>query len=74
MVESDLRWLGLSDSKVAETIKNKSLTEQLVSIVKLAKQQLASVGQKLDVFPKVLFHPYRYSHFCLGQSVVQCGI
>ncbi|KAF8372058.1 qars-1 [Pristionchus pacificus] len=52
MVESDLRWLGLSDSKVAETIKNKSLTEQLVSIVKLAKQQLASVGQKLDVFPK----------------------
>ncbi|GMS95613.1 hypothetical protein PENTCL1PPCAC_17788, partial [Pristionchus entomophagus] len=52
MAEAELRWLGLSDSKVAETIKNKSLTEQLLSIVKLAKEQLSSSGKKVDTFPK----------------------
>lgn len=39
-------------SKIAETIKNKSLTEQLLSIVKLAKEQLESSGKNVDVFPK----------------------
>ncbi|GMT24399.1 hypothetical protein PFISCL1PPCAC_15696, partial [Pristionchus fissidentatus] len=52
MADADLRWLGLSDSKVAETLKNKSLTEQLLSIIKLAKDQLAAAGRNVQSFPK----------------------
>ncbi|GMR47948.1 hypothetical protein PMAYCL1PPCAC_18143, partial [Pristionchus mayeri] len=52
MADAELRWMGLSDSKVAETIKNKSLTKQLVDIANIAKEQLASCGKNNETFHK----------------------
>ena len=49
MADAELKWLGLSDSKVAETVKNKALTEQLLSIIKLAKASGGSESNQKKV-------------------------
>lgn len=35
-----LQWLGLGDNKINETLKNTSLTDLLISIINLAKNQV----------------------------------
>lgn len=42
---ADLKWLGLSESKVNETLKNSSLTKQLCGIVVLAREALREKGE-----------------------------
>lgn len=39
-----LKWLNLSNDKVAETLKNASLTERLSRIIACAKDELSALG------------------------------
>lgn len=48
----DLAWLGLSESKISETVKNAALTQQLVTIVELAKESLKTAGMPLNSVSK----------------------
>lgn len=43
-MESDLKWLGLSDSKVGETLRNATLSLHLQKIVNMAKQEFQLLG------------------------------
>uniref|UniRef100_A0A0N5APU4 Probable glutamine--tRNA ligase n=1 Tax=Syphacia muris TaxID=451379 RepID=A0A0N5APU4_9BILA len=47
-MSSDLKWLGLSDAKVKETLKNSNLTKQLCDIVKLAKENLGENNETVS--------------------------
>ncbi|MFH4984571.1 hypothetical protein AB6A40_011280 [Gnathostoma spinigerum] len=40
----ELKWLGLSEAKVRETLKNSALSDRLVKIVSLAKDELNRIG------------------------------
>lgn len=41
----ELKWLNLSDDKVTETRKNGPLTQKLLKIVAIAKEELKISGQ-----------------------------
>uniref|UniRef100_A0A914ZL78 Probable glutamine--tRNA ligase n=1 Tax=Parascaris univalens TaxID=6257 RepID=A0A914ZL78_PARUN len=43
-MELDLKWLGLSDSKVGETLRNATLSLHLQKIVNIAKQEFQPLG------------------------------
>lgn len=44
----EIRWIGLLENKINETLKNTTLTNLIVEVVRLAKENLSSNERTID--------------------------
>lgn len=56
----NLQWIGLSEAKIAETLKNSALTSLLEKIVAIAKEQNVQECEKQKVFFFLIFPKCRF--------------